>query len=123
MTKLIGPDFVALQVRDLEASRRFYTEHLGLEPVPGPPDAVVFGTTPIPFALRRPLVDLDASPRLGWGVSLWIGARDVDGLHRDLAAAGVPIVSPLADGPFGRFFTFRDPDGYGITVHESAGPA
>jgi catechol 2,3-dioxygenase-like lactoylglutathione lyase family enzyme len=26
----LGPDFIALQVRDLEASAAFYTEHLGL---------------------------------------------------------------------------------------------
>ena len=25
-----GPDFIALQVRDLQASARFYTERLGL---------------------------------------------------------------------------------------------
>lgn len=30
MAKLIGPDFIALQVRDLEASKRFYIERLGL---------------------------------------------------------------------------------------------
>ena len=42
-----GPDFVALQVRDLGASTRFYTERLGLTPAPaGPPGAVVFTTEP-----------------------------------------------------------------------------
>ena len=30
---------------------------------------------------------------------------------------GVPILLSPADGPFGRFFAFRDPDGYAITVH------
>ena len=28
--KTIGPSFIALQVNDLEASARFYTEELGL---------------------------------------------------------------------------------------------
>lgn len=123
MTKLIGPDFLALQVRDLDASRQFYTERLGLTAAPhSPPDAVVFDTRPIAFALRRPLVDLDASPYLGWGISLWIAADDADALHRALADAGVTVVAPPADGPFGRFFTFRDPDGYGITVHTAGKP-
>ncbi|QRN94369.1 antibiotic biosynthesis monooxygenase [Archangium violaceum] len=118
MTKLIGPDFIALQVRDLEASRRFYTEHLGLTPVPhGPPDAVVFDTHPIPFAIRRPLVDLALVDRLGWGLSLWLASDDADGLHERLVGARVPILAPPANGPFGRFFSFRDPDGYAITVH------
>lgn len=31
MARVTGPDFVALQVRDLEDSGRFYEERLGLE--------------------------------------------------------------------------------------------
>ncbi len=59
-----GPDFVALQVRDLEASARFYTERLRLRRAPvSPPGAVVFTTEPIPFAVREPMVDLDATSR------------------------------------------------------------
>ena len=58
-----GPDFVALQVRDLEGSARFYTERLGLRRAPAsPPGAVVFATEPVPFAVREPMVDLDAAP-------------------------------------------------------------
>lgn len=118
MAKLLGPDFVALQVRDLEKSARFYTEKLGLKRNPGgPPNAIVFDTKPVPFALREPIVNLDDTSKLGWGMVLWMGCDDADGLHRDLSGAGVPIVAPPADGPFGRFFTFRDPDGYGITAH------
>jgi catechol 2,3-dioxygenase-like lactoylglutathione lyase family enzyme len=115
---VIGPDFVALQVRDLEASTRFYTERLGLNPAPaGPPGAVVFTTEPIPFAIREPAVDLDATSRLGWGVALWLKADDVDKLHDDLAAHGVPIATAPFDGPFGRTFAFADPDGYVVTLH------
>ena len=60
MAKIIGPDFLALQVRNLEVSRTFYTEQLGLELAPqSPPHAVVFATSPIPFAIREPAVNLD----------------------------------------------------------------
>ena len=119
MTRIIGPDFIALQVRDLEKSRRFYIDQLGLEPAPGsPPDAVVFATTPIPFAIRRPLVDLDQAERLGWGVALWLNCDDADALHARLAAAGVPITQDPFDGAFGRQFGFLDPDGYPIVVHQ-----
>ena len=69
-----GPDFIALQVRDLERSARFYETKLGLRRTPSSPKgAVVFATAPIPFAVREPLpgVDLDqAAPRPGLGVAL-----------------------------------------------------
>lgn len=119
-----GPDFVALQVRDLERAARFYETHLGLErAASAPPGAVVFATRPIAFAVREPLpgVDLDAAvPRPGLGVALWLHADDADALHERLAADGVPILAAPADTPFGRTFTFTDPDGYAVTVHDRA---
>jgi quinol monooxygenase YgiN len=63
------------------------------------------------------MADLDATSKLGWGVSLWIAATDADALHAQLVEKGVSILLPPADGPFGRFFAFSDPDGYTITVH------
>jgi predicted enzyme related to lactoylglutathione lyase len=121
MASLVGPDFVALQVRDLGASARFYRETVGLPTAPGgPPNAVVFATEPIPFAVREPLVDLDAVDRLGWGVALWFGCDDPDALHARLVAAGVTIAQEPIDGAFGRQFAFVDPDGYRITVHGAA---
>lgn len=113
-----GPDFIALQVRNLEASTAFYTDVLGLTPAPAsPPHAVVFATQPIPFAVREPAVDLDAVAKLGWGVALWLKADNPQVLHDGLKAAGVPILAEPIDGPFGRTFTFADPDGYAVTIH------
>ena len=124
MPAVTGPDFLALQVRDVEASAAFYEQHLGLRRAPAsPPGAVVFATTPVPLAVRTPLpgLDLDAvSPRPGAGVALWLHADDAQGLHDALAAAGVEVLVPPADGPFGRTFTFADPDGYAVTVHDRA---
>lgn len=122
MAKITGPDFVALQVRDLARSRRFYTERLGLVVAPqGPPNAVVFQTAPIPFAIREPAVDLEAVPRLGWGVALWLACDDADALAASLEAAGVTLAQRPQDGPFGRQFAFVDPDGYTLTVHAGGG--
>ena len=114
-----GPDFVALQVRDLEKAALFYTERLGLQRAPNsPPGAVVFATEPVPFAVREPMVDLDAVSRPGWGVALWLRADgDIDALHDDLVKHDVTVVTEPFDGSFGRTFAFADPDGYVITVH------
>lgn len=119
MGRVIGPDFVGLQVRDLAASQRFYEESLGLEVAPqGPPNAVVFVSEPIPFAVREPDVDLDAVERPGVGVALWMRCEDADGLCAGLEEEGVEIAQAPFDGPFGRTFSFADPDGYKITLHE-----
>lgn len=119
MAQITGPDFVALQVRDLTAAHRFYTEVLGLREAPtSPPNAVVFATAPIPLAVREATVDLAATPLLGWGIALWLHVDDASALHDHLVAQGVPITQPLFTGPFGRTFVFRDPDGYSITIHD-----
>lgn len=114
-----GPDFVALQVSDFEASRTFWTEKVGLRPVPkAPPGAVVFATQPIPFAITTPKVDLKASTKLGWGVSLWMHTDDAEALYASLKKHGVRILAEPSDGSFGRQFTFADPDGYAIVAHD-----
>jgi predicted enzyme related to lactoylglutathione lyase len=119
MARVLGPSFVALQVRDLESSARFYEERLGLMRVPRvSPDAVVFATEPVPFAVRRPLVDLEAVERLGWGVALWMRCDDAQALYESLTEAGISIAQEPFDGPFGRTFAFVDPDGYSVTVHD-----
>lgn len=118
-----GPDFISLQVRDLDASQAFYETHLGLVRSPaGPPHAVVFTTTPIAFALRDLLPDTDLSgvDQPGIGTAVWLHATGVREIHDALVAAGHTIVSELVEGPFGLTFTFADPDGYRITLHDRA---
>jgi predicted enzyme related to lactoylglutathione lyase len=118
-----GPDFLSLQARDLDASRVFYERYLGLVRSPaGPPHAVVFDTKPIAFALREVIAgtDLDSAPYPGVGAAIWLHATDVQAIHDALVADGHTVVSAPIDGPFGRTFTFADPDGYQITLHDRA---
>jgi hypothetical protein len=42
---------------------------------------------------------------------------DAQEIHDALADAGTTIVAEPFDGPFGRTFTFADPDGYQVTLH------
>ena len=86
----VGPDFISLQVRDLDAAAAFYEERLGLRRAPAsPPGAVVFATEPIPFAVREllPTTDLEAG-RPGLGVAVWIRVDRAQALHDQLAARG-----------------------------------
>ncbi|MGW0908624.1 VOC family protein [Streptomyces sp. NPDC002853] len=116
-----GPDFLSLQVRDLDASQAFYEQYLGLvRAQTGPPHAVVFDTKPIAFALRDvvPGTDLASVAQPGIGAAIWLHATDVQAIHDALVADAHAIVSPPVDGPFGRTFTFADPDGYQVTLHD-----
>lgn len=118
---ITGPDFIALQVRDLEKAAAFYEDVVGLTRAPfSPPHAVVFDTQPT-FAVREaaPGVDLEAGP-LGLGVALWVHDPEAVALHAQLAAAGATIVQEPFDGPFGTTFVFQDLDGYAVTVHDKA---
>ena len=121
MAKLLGPDFISLQVRNLATSRTFYTEMLGLtiDERFNTADFVLFDTSTIPFALSEAKVNLDEAPHPGWGVTLWIDCDHVNELHAKLEGAGVKILTPPFDGPFGRTFVFADPDGYRLMVNEN----
>lgn len=122
MPTTIGPDFVSFQVRDRDASARFYEDVVGLHRLPVPnPAAAVFAAGDVAFAVRDPFpgVDLGSGP-LGLGIGVWFRNDDALGLHDRLAAAGVPILQEPFDGPFGTQFTFTDPDGYQVTIHSKA---
>jgi predicted enzyme related to lactoylglutathione lyase len=121
MAKLLGPDFLNLQVRNLSASRTFYTEVLGLTEDTSftAPGVVLFDSSTIPFAISEANVNLDEAPQPGVGVALWIDCDDVDELHAKMQAAEATIITSPYDGPFGRTFVFADPDGYRITANEN----
>lgn len=122
-TGIAGPDFVSFQVRDLATSADFYERLVGLTRLPTPnPQAVVFSRGGTSFAVRVPLpgMDLDAAGQLGAGVGVWFHDPDAAGLHARLAREGVAIVQEPFESPFGTTFSFRDPDGYVVTIHSKA---
>jgi predicted enzyme related to lactoylglutathione lyase len=65
-------------------------------------------------------VDLDALGQLGAGIGVWFHCQDAYALHRKLSEDGVTIIAEPFDGPFGTTFSFLDPDGYTVTVHDKA---
>ena len=61
MAKLLGPDFISLQVSKFSSSRMFYTELLGLtvDERFDTPDFVLFDTNSIPFGRTFVFADPD----------------------------------------------------------------
>jgi predicted enzyme related to lactoylglutathione lyase len=118
MTDISGLDFVTLLVSNLEASYRFYKEQIGFnESSEKRPNAHAFATKPCPFAIRQsPESRKIENP--GQGIILWLRASDSTALHEELKRRGVPIVEDLRTSPFGMRFSFKDPDGYVMTVHD-----
>ena len=119
MPEIKGPDFITLLVGDLERSRRFYADTLGFTPSPETrPNAVAFSAQPISFAIRKRPQDAAASAQGNGGILLWFKTDSAPVVCNHLKSAGVRIIHDITKGPFGNMFTFCDPDGYQITVHD-----
>jgi len=118
MTSISGPDFITLLVSDLEASHTFYKEKIGLpESSERQPNAHAFATKPCGLAIRQS-EDMAKADRPGRGVIVWLRTADATALYSDLQSRGVPIAENLRKSPFGMTFSFKDPDGYILAVHD-----
>lgn len=62
-------------------------------------------------------VERDRSPSSTSICSSTRSTASVSPDHGVVFAAGVPIVFEPFDSPFGRTFTFTDPDCYAVTIH------
>jgi catechol 2,3-dioxygenase-like lactoylglutathione lyase family enzyme len=108
---------VLLHPVHFERSLRFYAENLGLhiyrEWSSGSTRGVV-------FFLGGGFIELSGSSRTGasGSVGLWLQVRDVVG--HELEEAGVDIIEPPTDKPWGlREMQIRDPDGLSIVIVEA----
>lgn len=118
MSSISGPDFITLLVSDLESSYEFYKEKVGLpESTETRPNAHAFSTKPCGLAIRQS-ADRRKIDNPGQGIIVWFHASDATAVHNDLKKRGVPIVEDLRPSPFGMTFSFKDPDGYVIAVHD-----
>lgn len=112
---------VSLGVADLERSRRFYADGLGLEPRPESSERAAFfqlnGTWlslfPRETLARLARVAPDGSGFPGFVISHNVSApEEVDAVLELAVDAGGTMAVPPEDGPFGRIGYFADPDGF-----------
>ena len=114
MLEVAEPLNVALAVRDLESSRRFYAQVLGL-PLwrEEPRIALHFGAGGALLSFYA-AADGERGPR---GVRLLLAvASGIDTVCEELGRRGVRFEAPLEDRPIGRSAMFRDPDGHELWV-------
>src|SRR3954462_13855684 len=95
-------EFASLQVRDLEASKEFYTTKLGFEEAGIPnPEACIFkyNKGEASFAIRTPLTNLEGK-ELGIGTSLWFAIDEkIEDLHTRLSEKNVTLLGPVRETP------------------------
>lgn len=110
--------FASLQVRDLEASKTFYTEKLGFElSEMTNPQAVIFKHKrgEASFAIRTALENLEGR-ELGLGTSIWFAINeDIESLKATLLERGVVLLGDIMSTPFGKALHVKDLDGYKLT--------
>lgn len=113
---LLGLRHVALNVRDPQASKRFYADCFGMSVVWEPdPDNVYLSSGPDNLALHRSsATGAGALDHLGFIVA---AKEDVDRMAERFAARGVTIAAAVKDHRDGsRSFYCLDPDGIRIQI-------
>lgn len=119
MTTIDGPDFITLLVRDLERSHKFYRDQIKLpESTEKQPNAYAFHTRPCGLAIRESSHQPQINQIPGQGIIVWLHTSDATALFAELKERNVPIVEELQKSPFGMTFSFKDPDGYVLAVHD-----
>ena len=109
---------ILLRPSDLERSRRFYRDVLGLAIYRefGPPD-----DPGVVFFLGQGLLEVSghAAGPPGRSVMIWIQVRDIHAEHAGLAAAAVRIIRDPVTEPWGLIeMWIEDPDGIRIVLVE-----
>jgi predicted enzyme related to lactoylglutathione lyase len=109
---------VLVRPTDFERSFRFYAESLGLHVYR---EWSSGSTRGVVFFLGGGFLELSGSWRTGASESmgLWLQVRDVDAIRHVLEEAGVDIIEPPTEKPWGlREMQIRDPDGLSIVIVE-----
>lgn len=111
---------IIFNVADIERTRAFYREHLGIAfERYDEEDGSAYLMTKI--GREVDLMVFKGDPKPGNTPNVVFGLADggIDTLIERLAAAGVEIVTPVSEAPGGWFADFRDPDGQIVSFYQA----
>lgn len=111
---------IIFNVADIERTRAFYREHLGIQfERYDEEDGSAYLMTKI--GQEVDLMVFKGDPKPGNTPNVVFGLADggIDTLIERLASAGVEIVTPVSEAPGGWFADFRDPDGQIVSVYQA----
>jgi len=114
-------DFISVPVTDMERSKRFYGETLGLEMVddPGFPEFQL-GENVSMYLVDPTKVGREfTGPHVG---SIALRVPDVEETRRELEAKGVEFAGETLDTSVCHMAFFHDPDGNAIMLHRRYAP-
>ncbi len=106
----------------VDECKRFYMKHLGMKPVWDSDAYVALAADdpkrPFTIAFRTPM---EGERAYAGGLSFNVSVESADREHARLTEAGLKVVRPLQDNPWGdRSFVVLDPAGVGLYVcHET----
>ena len=110
-------DFILLSVSDMERSKAFYTETLGLKAAAEwPPYWYEFEAGTTTLAIARPPKEAPQPPYNG-GTSVALAVPDVAAALEELRAKGVTIIQEKEESPVCHMALIADPDGNLLWLH------
>jgi predicted enzyme related to lactoylglutathione lyase len=111
---------VIIYVNDLQKSKTFYTEVIGLPVVAeqsGPTFVALMPSEGPMLALEDVSILPAGQAKPAGSVEIGFAVDDVDAVYHQWKQCGVAMVEDPEDKPFGRSFLAKDPDGHFLTVY------
>ncbi len=111
---------IILNVRDVERTERFYSQHLGISFTRQPAED---GSTWLHARIGEEIEVLvfpgEPMPGNTPGIVFGLAEGGIETIIASMADAGVEIVTPVAEAPGGWSADFRDPDGHVISFFQA----
>ena len=111
---------ISIYCDDLPAMRAFYTERVGLEVVPFLSNESDFiflkAASGTPIALRASSGRPAGMPSSAGCIEVGWDVPDIQAVYNDFKAAGVAVVTEIADMGAGLYFVAKDPAGNYLSI-------